>query len=406
MRRYEFKPVAALAIVSFAAAMSAASCAESEAVVVREAPVAEDASSTPTLVAPDDAGEADTSVAPPELLCIGTECPAPFATCPNPSWKSNAPIYKCQNNLSTDNDNCGECGHGCPSIPRLNVISTCVAGKCIGKCLSANSLDCNGIVEDGCEVESNRDPNNCGKCGNKCADGAQCIDGNCGCPLGKTQCGTQCVDIKTDATNCGACNNVCSDPADAGEPPPHTKYGCGNGECGKLQCVQDNQVHWENCDGKIEDNGCEIDLFSLDPKNCGTCGTECADGETCKRFADGSIACGCPAGKTLCSTFSGPTCVDVTSDVENCGACGHLCPFSGSSIKPHQYGTCTDGVCGFACEPGWGNCNGNTADGCEINLMTHGGNCGACGSSCDTAGGQPCINGACLMISCGPGETK
>ena len=388
-----------VATASVLAALAAASCADSDALIARDLDV--DAGSTlgSSFDVPADAGEA--SLVEPELLCIGTECPPPFATCPprQGGITPPGPVYKCQNDLMTDNDNCGECGHTCPSIPRLKVVSTCIGGKCVPLCWDKTVRDCNGIIEDGCETYIGSDPKNCGECGNVCPDGVNCIDGHCGCPPGRMQCGFQCVDPKTDDANCGSCGNVCGDAPDAEAPPPNMQYGCGDGECGKLRCIQNNQVQWENCDGKL-DNGCEVDLRTLDPENCGACGVKCGAGETCRRFADGHVACGCEPNLTMCGTENAPTCVDIATNVEHCGACNHACPFNMLFAKPHQFASCEDGLCGLTCEPGWGDCNGNTADGCETNLMVHGGNCGACGHACDTAAGQPCINGTCLMVAC------
>ena len=389
--------VVVLATVSVLAALAAASCADSDVLIAREFAVEAGATNN-SFELPPDAGEA--AAVEPTLMCIGTECPAPFATCPprQGGIQAPAPVYKCQNDLMTDNDNCGECGHACPSIPQLNVLSTCVGGKCVPLCWSKSVRDCNSIIEDGCEAHVGSDRNNCGQCGNKCADGEQCIDGNCGCPPGTIQCGSECVNPKSDDSNCGQCNNVCS-PPDGATPPDNMQYACGDGQCGKLRCIQDNRVRWENCDGLL-DNGCEIDLFTLDPNNCGACGVKCSPEETCRRFSDGHIACGCKSNETMCGAESNPTCVDIATNVEHCGACNHACPFALLLGKPHQFATCVDGLCGLICEPGWGDCNGNSADGCETNLMVHGGHCGGCGHSCDTAAGQPCINGACLMVGC------
>src|SRR5207244_691059 len=70
------------------------------------------------------------------------------------------------------------------------------------------------------------------------------------------------------------------------------------------------------------------------------------------------------------------------------GACGNLCP-----ARPHATPTCTAGRCGYVCLAGFGDCNVSAADGCETNLDTDVGNCGACGHACP--GGQVCTGGVC-----------
>jgi hypothetical protein len=68
--------------------------------------------------------------------------------------------------LMTDVSHCGACRWHCP-LP--NAENGCRDGKCyIKKCL-VGWADCNGIAEDGCEVDLDSDDNNCGKCGRVCS---------------------------------------------------------------------------------------------------------------------------------------------------------------------------------------------------------------------------------------------
>ena len=98
-----------------------------------------------------------------------------------------------------------------------------------------------------------------------------------------------------------------------------------------------------------------------------------------------NAATSAPAGYADCDgaapTVARPT---STNDPENCGACGHVCP-----TGPGQVGTCTQGTCGVTCAPGHADCNGDPADGCEVDTATDPGNCGACGTTCTTAGPRP-----------------
>ena len=55
--------------------------------------------------------------------------------------------------------------------------------------------------------------------------------------------------------------------------------------------------------------------------------------------------------------------------------------------------TCAARTCGFTCNAGFGNCDANSANGCEATLATDKLNCGTCGKSCGT---QDCVNGACV----------
>ncbi len=368
---------------------------------------------SPVFTSPDPGPDADTDASIPEpekiLACIGTECPYPYATCPSDTGTDD---YKCGINLLTDSNNCGACGNVCPAravFGTLNMATRCVDGKCERECANPNNYfdyrDCNGRVDDGCEIEVKTDLDNCGACGHKCPAGTDtCADGNCGCPAGLTYCGcsgpfpanctlgAQCLDVTSDSNNCGACGRKCKAPADAGAPPANMEYGCVASQCEQLRCKKG----FADCDGK-EENGCEVNL-ATDASNCGQCGTKCGPGQVCLKPGSDPPACGCDTGETLC----GNACTDLLKDPYNCGVCGHTCPGSILS-KNHGFLTCNQGFCGYGCEDGWADCDSNPVNGCETNLMVNAGNCGACGNRCDTAAGQPCIRGECLRVECDAG---
>jgi hypothetical protein len=81
----------------------------------------------------------------------------------------------------------------------------------------------------------------------------------------------------------------------------------------------------------------------------------------------------CPQGYANCDGDVANGCeVDLTSDAYHCGACGTSCPGSGTGTA---HGVCVAGTCGIACRVGTYDCDGNPANGCESTL--------ACGpSSC------------------------
>ncbi|OJY23846.1 MAG: hypothetical protein BGO98_18070 [Myxococcales bacterium 68-20] len=349
-----------------------------------------------------DGGDAAV-VAPPELpLCIGTECPAPWATCPS----EDRATYACGTDLSRDPDNCGACGNKCLEYRPTHMTSRCVDGACELECMSPPfSLEgdfdwrnCNGLVDDGCEVDLLSDPKNCGACGNACAPGVFCSGGQCGCPSGLVDCGGSCVDPMNDDNNCGGCNNRCAPPADACRPmPPRAYYGCRAGACGALKC----QVPSADCNNDLDQcggDGCELDRLGT-RDNCGGCGIKCAPGLDCIDEGNGP-ECGVPcvkAGKVLC----GVECTDLLNNPNHCGGCGAACRAAG----PNQARLCTKGICTYECMPGFADCNDDPTDGCETNLSIHPAHCGACGNACDLAAGQPCVEGQCLMVACDGGVT-
>ena len=97
------------------------------------------------------------------------------------------------------------------------VVATLVIFACGGAKSQGNDggpvLDCAGgstQCGDSCVVPS-RDRENCGTCGNKCADGEVCTAGKCSVTCGGTtmKCGDVCADFKIDPKNCGACGLPC-----------------------------------------------------------------------------------------------------------------------------------------------------------------------------------------------------
>ena len=282
------------------------------------------------------------------------------------------------------------------------------ASECALECFSPTDTfnhyewrNCNGRVDDGCEIDVFADAKNCGACGNACAAGTPCLGGKCGCPTGKLLCNGACIDPQKDNLNCGTCGNVCTTPPGACEPA-RSKYTCFKGVCGHLEC-QDGAA---DCNGDLfapacNGNGCEIENIGTDRNNCGGCGVKCTGADQCIDEGDGPI-CGIPCKKSGRTDCGGGECRDLLNDPGNCGSCGAGCQQPG----PHQSSTCKKGLCGFECDPGFADCNGTPADGCEINLLTHPGNCGACGNACDIAGGQPCIEGRCLMTECEAGVAR
>lgn len=84
----------------------------------------------------------------------------------------------------------------------------------------------------------------------------------------------------------------------------------------------------------------------------------------------------------------GSSCVDLSSNVNDCGACGNVCATS----APNTVATCTAGACGVQCAAGTDQCTGNPADGCQS--LSTAQNCGACGYDCGVGG--VCSSGACV----------
>jgi len=362
---------------------------------------------SPIFTTPPSEADASTSPTPQALLCIQTECIAPYATCPTSKWA-------CDTNIDSDVKNCGGCGNACPANPNsgsLNMRFSCIDGKCVGACQTQidfgdvrRTADCNGIIDDGCEVYLGT-KQNCAACGDACPGDLECLNFQCACraplvpsgdecvcPPGTATCttpwgATQCADLAASDQHCGACGRSC--PWSPVPGRPNMYHGCVGSTCDSPKCTSG----YADCDGD-EENGCES-LLNSDPKNCGVCGNACAPGKTCFRGE-----CVCDEG-----TFCTNTCVDLATDWQNCGRCGYECPGLTASDAafwslppPNGAPTCAGGKCDYTCEAGWADCDEDIENGCEANIMTNPLRCGGCNVRC--APGQVCSQGKCAMREC------
>ncbi len=82
----------------------------------------------------------------------------------------------CETDVRVDPDNCGGCGRKCPPLPHAQrgCGDVCTIWRC-----EPGHRDCNGLVADGCEVDSLADAAHCGACGHACAAGQRCRNGVC-----------------------------------------------------------------------------------------------------------------------------------------------------------------------------------------------------------------------------------
>ena len=134
-----------------------------------------------------------------------------------------------------------------------------------------------------------------------------------------------------------------------------------------------------------------IDLQS-DLDNCGACSAICESGLVPVECRGGEcIRASCPIDIDYCGVVDG--CRDLASDPAHCGACGNVCPS----------GVCSGGVCvssGGACPEGEVECDGECVATCCNNE-----HCGACGNACSPP--FTCFEGVCDCPSglcCAEGE--
>ena len=300
--------------------------------------------------------------------------------------------YKCNTaytQLSTDNNNCGSCGNVCNFS---NASSSCISGICSLNC-NAGFANCDNIKTNGCEVNITNNVFNCGGCGVACATfpnstGPSCVGSACGiggCNTGFANCdnitsnGCE-VNLTNNVNNCGSCGNICSFA--------NASANCISSTCGIGSC----NAGFANCDG-LSSNGCEINTTN-NVNNCGSCGIACPTGPNVAFVSCNASTCGitCNAGYANCDGLNSNGCeINLTNNVNNCGSCGLVC-FTGPNVSAVS---CNASTCGIAaCNAGFANCDGNLANGCEINTNTNHNNCGSCGHVC--SGVQTCTGGVCM----------
>jgi hypothetical protein len=108
--------------------------------------------------------------------CVAGQCEI---TC-NPGFANcdGNPNNGCETNLNTSVLNCGSCGHIC-SFPHAT--PACTAGACIIAACNPPFANCSGnpFNPNGCDINTQTDPNNCGTCGLVCPTGLSCNFGIC-----------------------------------------------------------------------------------------------------------------------------------------------------------------------------------------------------------------------------------
>ncbi|AKU99835.1 Tryptophan synthase alpha chain [Labilithrix luteola] len=82
--------------------------------------------------------------------------------------------------LQSDVRNCGACGNVCPGLSSLAGSPVCKQGRCSYAC-AVGYADCDGRLENGCEVDTTLDALHCGSCTTSCdvAAGQPCVAGKC-----------------------------------------------------------------------------------------------------------------------------------------------------------------------------------------------------------------------------------
>jgi hypothetical protein len=308
------------------------------------------------------------------------------------------PAQGCAVNIYGDPNNCGACGHVCTNA---NGGAGCTSGRCTPNC-ATGFADCDGNPDNGCETPTTT-TTDCGGCGHQCqavnTSATACVNSRCAptCVSLYGDCDSNpdngCETSLTTGTNCGHCGTACA--------PANATGDCSTGTCTVVSCSSG----YADCDGQAT-NGCEVNTTS-DANHCGLCTTNCgalAHVSTVSCVTSACVINSCASGWGDCDGQAATGCeTDLTTTATHCGACTTDC-----TQLPHvQNVSCTSSACTVgSCQTGWGNCDGQATNGCETDLTSTATHCGACATDCTklpNVASATCTNSGCFITQCATG---
>ncbi len=315
----------------------------------------------------------------------------------------------------TSTGNCAQCTPSQDMCPPGQLCDS-ASNTCMTGCTSDTDCASGGVTR--CDPTTHR----CVGCtaDSDCALGTVCRTGSCvagcseehGCGVGQSCCSGQCADLQSSASNCGSCGAACSaggaccagtcrvvatDTSHCGRcgnacEAAHGTASCADGACAVGAC----EAGFGDCDHDAS-NGCEA-VLATDAMHCGACGTACTSGPNAtSRCAEGRCVNECAGGFGDCDGNAANGCETSLNDsVAHCGRCGSACA-PGANATPR----CGGGACGITCGTGFGDCDSDAANGCETSLSNTATACGACGVVCRYPNGNgSCSAGRCALSTC------
>ncbi|AKF03105.1 Tryptophan synthase alpha chain [Sandaracinus amylolyticus] len=268
-------------------------------------------------------------------------------------------------------------------------VGTCAPGTrvCTGGSLvctgaiGATAETCDGLDND-CDARTDEgNPGGGASCG---VDTGECSFGSRVCTGGALVCSGG---VGPSTETCDGEDDDCDGNVDEGNPGGGGLCGSDVGTCrpgtrvctgGSLVCTGATGATTETCDAL--DNDCDTRVDEGNPGGGASCGVDTGECSFGSRV--------CTGGALVCSGGTGPSLeicdtqdddcdgiidegFNLSSDVNNCGACGNVCTIPGAIAR------CTMSNCAIqACQTGRYDIDGLPGNGCEY--------------ACDVAGAEAC----------------
>ena len=301
-------------------------------------------------------------------------------------------------------------------------------GECINPKVSGTHCGARGSCTDDSEKSLDYKGDNCAEKGEVCkvdtgAGGAKCTSN---CPEGLINCKGECVDqeeyhLNVTCTGCHADYCYTGRVDEKGKPIDFNYRLCKsvdtNGVDNKKNssrfCNGCNVVPYRDDLGENDATSCPPSMYCTGESGLYRC--DCKPGTTlCKIPVEGSSdlksACipsdhlkecsvddngnmelTCEDGWKDCNGDPTDGCeTNLNTSVEHCGVCETNCL---ETTKGAFGQTCNEGKCDYAlCLSGYGDCNDDRTDGCEVDVLSNKEHCGACSKTCE---GEYCNNSIC-----------
>ncbi len=277
----------------------------------------------------------------------------------------------------------------CPTGQRCDDAShACVAGcRDDSSCATTTGADSSVGARRRCDLNSRA----CVDClvNDDCPAGTLCVGNLCvaGC-AGGSRCPTG------QSCCAGACVDTLANVAHCGRcdarcSVPNGGASCLNGACSVATCA----APYGDCDRDAA-NGCETNTLTA-VAHCGACGAACPTRANASATCAGAT-CGytCNAGFADCDGDATNGCeVDTRTDTAHCGTCTTMCSL------PRATAACVAGGCQVtACTAGYADCDGAASNGCESDTRVDVSHCGGCGRACAVRpnAAPACVGSACV----------